>query len=409
MQAVIGEFQVARFESRLLHLLGNQKALGDLQLFEFGITGQPDHFHAVLQRRRNGVQHVRRGDEKYLAQIVFHVQIMIHEHVVLFRIQHFEQRGRWIAPEVHRHLVDFIQHEHRILGSGFLHHLQHLAGQRSDVGSAMAADLGFVAHAAERKTNELAAGGLGDRHSERRFTHAGRSDKAQDGSFGVLHQAAHREEFENAFFDLLQAVMIGFQHLLRVVEVANLLGFFLPRHSQQPIQIIARHGGFGRHGRHVFQPPQLRDGLLVGVLGHARGVDLALQLVELALFAAPQFLLNRLDLLVEVILFLRLFHLALHAALDGAVDIELLDLDVQHFRHARQPVHRIEDFEQLLLFFDGQLQIRAHRVGQFARLVHADGRDHGLVVQVLAQLDVLLEQAGDARHQRFQLRRLRPL
>ncbi len=124
---------------------------------------------------------------------------------------------------------------------------------------------------------------------------------------------------------------------------------------------------------------------------------LLLQLVELALFAAAEFLLDGLDLLVEVILFLRLFHLALHAALDGAVDIELLDLDIQHLGHAGQPVDGIEDFEQLLLFFDGQLQIRAHRVGQLARLVHADGRDHGFVVQVLAQLDVLLEQASHAR------------
>ena len=101
---------------------------------------------------------------------------------------------------------------------------------------------------------------------------------------------------------------------------------------------------------------------------------------------------------------MRLLHLALHAALDGAVDIELLDLDVEHLRHARQPVDRIEDFEQFLLLFDGELQIRAHRVGQLARLVDADGRDHGLVVQVLAQLDVLLEQAGDAADQSFQLR-----
>ncbi len=119
MQAVIGEIQVAGFESGLLHLLGNQEALGDFQFFEFGVTGKPNHFHAVLQGGRNGVQHVRGGDEKYLAQVVLDVQIMIHEHVVLFRIEHFEQRRRRIAAEVHRHLVDFIQHEHRILVPAF--------------------------------------------------------------------------------------------------------------------------------------------------------------------------------------------------------------------------------------------------------------------------------------------------
>ena len=90
---------------------------------------------------------------------------------------------------------------------------------------------------------------------------------------------------------------------------------------------------------------------------------------NLALLAAAQFLLDGLDLLVEVVLFLRLLHLALHAALDGAVDIQLLDLDVEHLGDARQPVDRIEDFEQLLLLFDGELQVRAHGVGQLAGIV----------------------------------------
>ena len=139
------------------------------------------------------------------------------------------------------------------------------------------------------------------------------------------------------------------------------------------------------------------------VLGHAGGFDLLLQLVDLALLAAAQFLLDGLDLLVEVILFLRPLHLALHAALDGAVDVELLDLDVEHLGDPRQPVDRIEDLQQLLLLFDGELQVRADGVGQLARIVHPDGGDHRLVVQILAELDVLLEEGGDAAHQGFEL------
>ena len=69
-----------------------------------------------------------------------------------------------------------------------------------------------------------------------------------------------------------------------------------------------------------------------------------------------------------------------------------------------EAVDGIEDFEQFLLFFDGELQIGADGVGQLAGIVHADGRDHGLVVQVLAELDVLLEQGGDALHRGVELR-----
>ena len=268
----------------------------------------------------------------------------------------------------------------------------------------MAADFGFIAHAAERHADELAAGGLGDRHAERSLAHARRSDEAENRALGILHQAAHGEEFEDALLDFLEAVVVGFEHFFGEFEVADFLGLLLPRHRQQPVEVVARNGGFGRHGRHVLQPLELRHGLFLRVGGHAGGLDALLQLIDFALFAAAQFLLDGLDLLVEVILFLRLFHLALHAALNGAVDIELFDFDVEHLGHAGQAVDGIEDFEQFLLLFDGELQVGADGVGQLAGIVHADGGDHGFVIQVLAELDVLFEQAGDAADELVELR-----
>ena len=79
----------------------------------------------------------------------------------------------------------------------------------------MAADFGFIAHAAERQAHELAAGRLGDRHAERGLADAGRPDEAQDRALGILDQPAHRQEFEDALLDLLETVVIGFEHLLR--------------------------------------------------------------------------------------------------------------------------------------------------------------------------------------------------
>ena len=57
-----------------------------------------------------------------------------------------------------RHLVDFVEQEQRIVHAGLGHVLHDLAGHRADVGPAMAADLGLVAHAAKGHAHELAVG-----------------------------------------------------------------------------------------------------------------------------------------------------------------------------------------------------------------------------------------------------------
>jgi hypothetical protein len=125
------------------------------------------------------VNHVRGSHEEHLRKIVFDVEIVIDEHEILFRIEHFEQRRRGVAAEVHGHLVDFVEHEDRILGAGLFHHLNDLAGQGADVGAAMTANFGLIANAAERHTHEFAARSFGNRHAQRSLAHAGRSDEAQ--------------------------------------------------------------------------------------------------------------------------------------------------------------------------------------------------------------------------------------
>ena len=95
------------------------------------------------------MSHVGRGNEENLGKVVLDVQVVVHEHVVLFRIKHFEQRGRRIAPEVHAHLVDFVEQEDRVHGAGLLHHLDDLAWKGADVGAPVAPDFRLVADAAE--------------------------------------------------------------------------------------------------------------------------------------------------------------------------------------------------------------------------------------------------------------------
>ena len=175
------------------------------------------------------LKRVRRGDEHHVREIVVEIEVVIVEGVVLLRIEHLEQRRRRIAAEVGRHLVDLVEQEHRVVGADLLQVLDDLAGQRADVRAAMAANLGLVAHAAERQAHELAAGRARDAAREARLADAGRPDEAQDRALQLLRQRLHREVLEDALFDLLQAVVILVEDLLGFRDVVALLGLVVPR------------------------------------------------------------------------------------------------------------------------------------------------------------------------------------
>ena len=90
------------------------------------------------------------------------VQVVVAEGVVLLRIEHLEERRRRIAAEVAAELVDLVEHEDRVVRPGLLQALDDPARKGADVGPAVAADLGFVLHAAEGDADELAAQGARD-------------------------------------------------------------------------------------------------------------------------------------------------------------------------------------------------------------------------------------------------------
>src|SRR3990172_13382663 len=185
-QSFVGELQILIRQPRGTALLLHQETFGDFDFLRFRVTGQAQHLHAVLQSRRNSMDDVRSADKEHLREVVFNIQVMILEHVVLFRIEDFEQGGRRVSAEIGAHLLHFVQHEDGILGSGFLHYLDDLAWQRANVSAAVSAHLGLIANAAERQSYELATSGAGNGHAEGGFAHSRRPDKAQDGAFGFL-------------------------------------------------------------------------------------------------------------------------------------------------------------------------------------------------------------------------------
>ena len=102
---------------------------------------------------------VGRTQEHDLGKVEGHVQVVVAEGVVLFGVQHFQQSGRGVAPEIGTQLVHFVQHDDRVAGTGLLDGLDDAAGHGADIGTAVAADLGLVMHAAQGQTLEMTAQG----------------------------------------------------------------------------------------------------------------------------------------------------------------------------------------------------------------------------------------------------------
>ena len=89
----------------------------------------------------------------------------------------------------------------------------------------MAADLGLVAHAAERHAHELAADGAGDRPAEAGLADARGPDEAEDRRpCSRSLELAHGEELEDALLDLLEPVVVLVEDLARPDEVEPVLG-----------------------------------------------------------------------------------------------------------------------------------------------------------------------------------------
>src|SRR5262249_13066986 len=141
----------------------------DLELLLLRVAGELDHLHAISERWRNRIENVRGGDEHDALEVERHVEIVVLEGVVLLGVEHLEQRGGRIAPEVHAELVDLVEHEQWIVGGRIAEVLDDAAGESADVGAAVTADLGLVADAAEREADELPSHRTRDRASERRL------------------------------------------------------------------------------------------------------------------------------------------------------------------------------------------------------------------------------------------------
>ena len=147
---------------------------------------------------------------------------MVAEGVVLRRVEHLEQRRRGVAAVVGADLVDLVEQHDRVHRAGLLDGPDDAARQRADVRAPVATDLGLVADAAEGDADELAAHGAGDGLAQRGLADAGRTGQqdhragaaAADHLQAALGAAgADGEVLHDPLLDLVEAVVVGVQHL----------------------------------------------------------------------------------------------------------------------------------------------------------------------------------------------------
>ena len=208
-QRLVGELDVPVVHAVIDEQLGQQVAPRDLDLLLHRVAGDLDDLHAVAQRAGNVEQIVRRADEQHRREIERQVQVVVDERPVLRGVEHLEHRRRRIARRpAARHLVDLVDHQHRIVHLHAPQRLDQQPGHRAHVRAPVAAHLRLVAHAAHRDPVARPPDRGADRLAQRRLARARRPDEAEDRPLRrPPAQLAHGEELENALLGLVQSVV----------------------------------------------------------------------------------------------------------------------------------------------------------------------------------------------------------
>jgi hypothetical protein len=213
-QDLVGDLDLVGAQAVLGALAREQVVAGDRQLLLDGVAAQRDDLEAVAEDVGDGAELVGGAQEDDLGEVVVEVEVVVAEGGVLLGVEGLEEgRGRVAAQAGADELVELVEDDHRVAAAGALHGLDEAAGEGADVRASVAADLGVVAHAAERDADVLAAESLGDAAAEGGLADAGRADEAEDRAALVGGELADAEVLEHALFDLLEAVVLGLEEV----------------------------------------------------------------------------------------------------------------------------------------------------------------------------------------------------
>ena len=350
--------QLRGLQPVFLPLLGDQVALGDLQLFLVGIARHLDDLHAVKERARDRVGGICGRDEEHTGEIERDLEEVVPEAAVLLAVKRLKKGGRRVAPIVRAELIDLVEHHQRVARLGLDDAGDDAARHRADIGFAVAADLGLVMYAAERDAHALAACRPGDRHGNARLARAGRADKTDQSALYLRRQLAHSQVFKDPLLDLFKPVMIVFKHFARLVDIDGLFALDAPRDLQAGVEITADDSRLGRTEGLLLQLGHFLEQSLADLVADRQRADLGAICIELVAFTlSAKLRLDQLELFAQIVFALRAVDLLLRGLVEFLFDVQDLDLAREHLTQHRESAAGVQLFEQLLLVFNGKAHV----------------------------------------------------
>ncbi len=182
------------------------------------------------------------------------------------------------------------------------------------------------------------------------------------------------------------------------------LALLVPRNGQDPVEIVAHDGGFGRHRRHLPQLLEFGRRFVARLLRELGLLDALLEFGEVVLAVlVAELLLDRLHLLVEIILALRLLHLALDARADALLHLQDGDFAFHQGETFLQPLADGVRLQDRLLVENLDGEMRSHRIGELGIVLDLIDRGHDLGRDLLVELHIALEFGHDGARQSLDL------
>ena len=345
-------------------LLRHEVALRDAHLLVGGVALQLDDLQAVAQRRREALQVVGGAHEEHLREVEGHLEVVVREGAVLLRVEHLEQSclGRSSPPCAE--LVDLVEEHHRVAALGLAQRRDDASRQGADVGAAVPAELGLVAHAAQGDAHERAPRGVGDALPEGRLAHARRSREAQDRAAPGARELQHRHVLEDALLHVVEAGVVVVELLRHGLHPARQRRALGPRQVGQQLEVRADHVRLGLRTLHRLEAAQLAVRHGARLLREVGVVELLLERTEAVAVAVvvAKLPLQRADLLAHQGLALVLVHLAAHVLVDLGLELGHRAGLGHELGDETQPRRRVGLAEHAKLLVGGEPELRGDLV-----------------------------------------------